>query len=748
MSRFIRPYVQLSHLNHRFGQRCGWAPNCINASGAGGGGAFNPDSIPSIIQNLGTLTYADSPLGTIPVLESSIGEVGTPRGQSCVQFDGSNDYLASASAAFRINGEMTASAWINPTANTGSQAIACCTNGSSVYFIFGYNGGRLQIWQTGGGQTVQSSVLTLAGSWNHVAMTRSGSAGNWTLTIYLNGVSIASTTTATDSNGAGALGFAIGRCGDYAAWYYSGVMSDPRVYSVAKTASEILAIYNQHEHSDTVDTTNALGIWPLQEEAGTKCYDVSGNGNDLTATNVDTTPGAFRTTDSGVKYSFPNEFGYTNNAGVIIPADLENPTLDCEGDALETPGPIWLPGVMEVPCVTVTGTEYLALAHLTGSETVVSKVGTSTASIAAGRINLTAGTISSIALSDGTTLPLQEGPGSSNTNRTCHNVDSTGRHATLTNGSVASMWAARLNTVEDHCINFGGGIAANGAFVPGIPGSANDAAGNAKTLAVGKRKNPYSVLLRNYFSAPSLVNIGITSSDRLNQYKCVTGNGSDVYVDLGSTLISDDFDLTFDFYATSSPNIYSAPIIQSSNNSWTNAVGIYYAGGWRALCGAYAGVGDAAITSQPTTDAWNHIRFRKVGTTAYITVNSNAEQSFACSNLTAQRNTQLLRDGGGGYYNGSVANLTIGIKEFPLTDGSGSDLACFTDGVMSVISNAIKGTLTNVWANNTDGKFTVPYALQAAITRQTKFSGDDEKHVAFREALTGSELANVEEWVQ
>jgi len=294
--------------------------------------------------------------------------------------------------------------------------------------------------------------------------------------------------------------------------FFSGKLADVRVYSDAKDDAFALAYHNQHLTHDEVDKTNALGIWPLQEESGTKCYDVSGNGNDLTATNVDTS--TFRTTDSGVKYSYPNEFGYTNDAGVIIPADLSDISLDCEGDALGTSGPLWLPGVMEVPCITVTGTEYLALAHLTGSETVVSKVGTSTASIAAGRINLTAGTISSIVLSDGKTLPCQEGPGPDNTNRTVHNIDGTGRHATLTNGTVSDMWAARLNTVEDWCVNHGGGIAANGSFVPGVPNSANDAAGNVKTLAVGKRGNPYSKLLRNYFSAPALVNVGCTSSDK------------------------------------------------------------------------------------------------------------------------------------------------------------------------------------------------------------------------------------------
>ena len=110
--------------------------------------------------------------------------------------------------------------------------------------------------------------------------------------------------------------------------------------------------------------------------------------------------------------------------------------------------------------------------------------------------------------------PIQEGPGSSNTNRTSYDTVGT-NNLTWNNGTVSTIWANRCPYAQDWSINYGGGIAANGAFVPGRIGSSNDAAGNAKTLAAGKFGNPYSRLCPNAFAAPALVNIGYTASSKL-----------------------------------------------------------------------------------------------------------------------------------------------------------------------------------------------------------------------------------------
>jgi hypothetical protein len=76
-----------------------------------------------------------------------------------------------------------------------------------------------------------------------------------------------------------------------------------------------------------------------------------------------------------------------------------------------SPGKSNLISVVASPCVTWNGTAYLAVAGLTTNITVVSWQGTSTPSIAAGRINFTSGKCWNLLLSDGTFFTMQEGWG-------------------------------------------------------------------------------------------------------------------------------------------------------------------------------------------------------------------------------------------------------------------------------------------------------------------------------------------------
>jgi hypothetical protein len=310
-------------------------------------------------------------------------------------------------------------------------------------------------------------------------------------------------------------------------------------------------------------------------------------------------------------------------SSIVIPRNEASPTLDCTGNTLGFAGPIMLPGVMEVPCITGDGVSasvnlgtpilpstadfsatlyYYHLANNTTRQWVLTQWTSATAnrfSIMANsnggggtagalevvwngvsvntlgafvaatwhRIDIVrsgtnivttvtpiggsasintmpsvgtvlqvstelldkagasfpnSGAIAGFAVttSGKTYYPLfdQCGPGSSNTNRDFYIMCSDGTAVAVAsgiiNGTVSTMFAARCPYAQDWCINNGGGIAANGSFVPGKVASANDAAGNAKTLSVGKHGNPYSRLLQDYWNAPSLVNIGSTSADK------------------------------------------------------------------------------------------------------------------------------------------------------------------------------------------------------------------------------------------
>jgi len=110
--------------------------------------------------------------------------------------------------------------------------------------------------------------------------------------------------------------------------------------------------------------------------------------------------------------------------------------------------------------------------------------------------------------------PIQEGPGTANTNRTSYDTVGT-NHITWNNGTVSTIWANYCPFARDWCVENGGGIAANGAFIPGRIGSGLDAAGNTKTLVSGKHGNPYSRIAPNIWNMPSLVIRGVDSTDKL-----------------------------------------------------------------------------------------------------------------------------------------------------------------------------------------------------------------------------------------
>ena len=209
--------------------------------------------------------------------KTGVGTLRTPRAGRCWLFDGTDDYATVTSAGLSIRTEVTVSAWIKASSNTTNQAILGCGDASlnnCFALTYGYADNSLEFWHDGTAAIVAKGSLSLAGGWHHVAATRSGSTGNWTVTLYVDGVSVASANTASNPNGSGTNAFSIGRWGSYASGlYYNGSIRDVRVYSSAKNATEIAAIYNQASTPGTYDTTSLLGAWWCEEESGTTGYD-------------------------------------------------------------------------------------------------------------------------------------------------------------------------------------------------------------------------------------------------------------------------------------------------------------------------------------------------------------------------------------------------------------------------------------------------------------------------------------------
>ena len=180
--------------------------------------------------NNGTLTN-----GPVP----AIGKIG-----QALNFDGVDDYV-NVGTGLDQNGEVTVSAWFKTTTISGGARIIVANSNSSLgdYTLeLNRTTGKLAaLWDNTVILTGNTAVSV--NTWYHAVMVRSGSSGNWTATLYLNGVSDGSAITATDPNGTNQKTY-IGAIHPGTTFLFSGLIDEVRVYNRALTADEIKRLYN------------------------------------------------------------------------------------------------------------------------------------------------------------------------------------------------------------------------------------------------------------------------------------------------------------------------------------------------------------------------------------------------------------------------------------------------------------------------------------------------------------------------
>lgn len=173
------------------------------------------------------------------ILSSSFGFSQT----NGLDFDGTNDYVASTVLGPVGDEPRTIEAWIKTTSASSSQQIITEYGGGAASFRFTFKTqlGKLRIETGGTGNFLETSTSLPYNSWVHVAVTYDPAAAN-EYALFINGVFQTSgnftDATATASTPTLQIG---ARAANVTATKFNGVIDELRIWNYARTEAEIFA---------------------------------------------------------------------------------------------------------------------------------------------------------------------------------------------------------------------------------------------------------------------------------------------------------------------------------------------------------------------------------------------------------------------------------------------------------------------------------------------------------------------------
>jgi len=202
---------------------------------------------------------------------------------SVVDFDGTNDKITmTASSAVSPTEAITVSAWVNFDALQNYDVVVGNTDsGFNGWRIAMDNSNNIAFSINGWTSNFAGTPMSTTGVWHHIV----GTYDKNNVKIYLNG-ELKATDSYTGSISYSSNVFQIGYADTWS--YLDGSVSSVSVYSTAKSADEIYAIYQQGITYDESSLSGLVGYWRMGDDTS-KAYptiaDSSSNSNDGTITN-------------------------------------------------------------------------------------------------------------------------------------------------------------------------------------------------------------------------------------------------------------------------------------------------------------------------------------------------------------------------------------------------------------------------------------------------------------------------------
>ncbi len=209
---------------------------------------------------------------------------------AALDFDGSNDYASAADhASLDLTSPFTIEGWVMLDAYDATNTLRWIgkrdAGGTSGYSFGVRTNGLLQFDTYGVTTYTTTSYVLPVGVWVHVAAVMDAS---FDVTFYVNGLAV-ETLAGASAALANSVALGIGNVDGTAtlARYWNGRIDDVRIWSTARTASQVRSYMNK----DLLGTeTGLVAYWKMDEATGTTVADDSPNSNTLTLAASTATP--------------------------------------------------------------------------------------------------------------------------------------------------------------------------------------------------------------------------------------------------------------------------------------------------------------------------------------------------------------------------------------------------------------------------------------------------------------------------
>jgi chitodextrinase len=192
--------------------------------------------------------------GTITGATWTTGKVG----KGALDFNGVSDYInAGTGSSLTLTGDMAVSAWVNINDIRLYDTIISYAGavGNPVQYAFELCQRKVSFRQ--GNKSCasdnQGNTILNTGQWYHIAAVRTGSSGNWSVALYVNGALDKVISLTLDPSTSNLSPVRIGSNISGGSNYFDGSLDDVRIYNRALSTQEVLDIYN--DTGSVTDTT-------------------------------------------------------------------------------------------------------------------------------------------------------------------------------------------------------------------------------------------------------------------------------------------------------------------------------------------------------------------------------------------------------------------------------------------------------------------------------------------------------------